>query len=181
MRKYLVGGNWKCSGDLKFVKEFPATVLNNIKYDPKKVEIVVAPVALHLAAAKENIKNGIHVSAQNLSKFNDGAYTGEISARQVADFGLDWTILGHSERRHIYGETSGDVAEKCVRALEHNINIIACIGEKIEEREAGNTFKVCEEQLSAIREKVDDWSKIVIAYEPVWAIGTGLTATPEQA
>lgn len=180
-RRLLVGGNWKSNGSKKFVKDFSKTVLNNIKYDSSKVEIVVAPVSIHLRCALENISNGIHISAQNLSAFDDGAYTGEISATQLVDFGINWTILGHSERRHIFGESNEFVATKVKKANDHKFKIIACIGEKLEERKSGRTMAVCEEQLGAIRAKLEDWSNIIIAYEPVWAIGTGVTATSEQA
>ncbi len=97
------------------------------------------------------------------------------------DFGIAWTLLGHSERRHIFGEANTLIGEKTKVALDANLSVVACIGELLSEREAGNTIKVCEEQLSVIREQTDDWSKIVIAYEPVWAIGTGVTASPDQA
>lgn len=180
-RKLLVGGNWKSNGSKKFVKDFAGTVLNNIKYDKNKVDIVVAPVSIHLKCAQEHISNGIHISAQNCSAFEDGAFTGEISASQLVDFGLKWVILGHSERRHILGESNRFVADKVKKADDYGLNIIACIGEKLDERQSGNTMTVCESQLNAIREEVEDWSNIVIAYEPVWAIGTGVTATSEQA
>ena len=97
----------------------------------------------------------------------------------VKDMGLGWTLLGHSERRHIIGETDNVVGEKVKNALENDLQVMACIGEKLDEREAGKTDDVNARQLSAIREHVNDWSKIVIAYEPVWAIGTGKTATPD--
>ena len=136
-RRLLVGGNWKSNGSRKFVKDFSKSCLNNIKYDPKKVEIVVAPVSIHLKDAMDNISNGIHISAQNLSAFDDGAYTGEISATQLVDFGIHWAILGHSERRHIFGESNDFVATKVKKANDHKLKIIACIGEKLEERKAG--------------------------------------------
>ena len=180
-RRLLVCGNWKSNGSKKFVKEFSNTVLNNIKYDASKVEIVVSPVSIHLKDAQENISNGIHISAQNMSAFPDGAYTGEISASQLVDFGINWTILGHSERRHILGESNSFIGTKVKQADEYGLKVIACIGEQLEDREAGNTMKVCEEQLNAIRDHLEDWSNIVIAYEPVWAIGTGVTASSEQA
>lgn len=180
-RKLLVGGNWKSNGSVKFVKSFANDTLNKIKYDASKVEIVIAPVSIHLKDAQEHIQNGIHISAQNNSAFEDGAYTGEVSASQLVNFGVGWTILGHSERRHILGESNAFVASKVKIADEYGLNTIACIGETLDEREAGNTIQVCTDQLSAIREQVEDWSKIVIAYEPVWAIGTGKTATSEQA
>ena len=99
----------------------------------------------------------------------------------LKDFGLNWVILGHSERRHVFGESDQVVASKVKAALDKDLNVMACIGEKLDEREAGQTNAVNARQLQAIREQVDDWSKIVIAYEPVWAIGTGVTASPEQA
>ncbi|CAI2368847.1 unnamed protein product [Moneuplotes crassus] len=180
-RKLLVGGNWKSHGSLKFVKNFANDTLNKIVYDTSKVEIVIAPVSIHLKDAQEHIANNIHISAQNSSAFEDGAYTGEISASQLANFGIGWTILGHSERRHILGESNTFVASKVKIADEYGLNTIACIGETLDQREAGDTIKVCTDQLDAIRAQVDDWSRIVIAYEPVWAIGTGKTATSEQA
>ena len=180
-RRLLVGGNWKSNGSVKFVKTFSKDVLNNIKYDPKKVQVVISPVSIHLRDAMEHIKNNIHISCQNSSAFEDGAYTGEISASQLVDLGINWTILGHSERRHVMGESNNFVGTKVKKASEYGLNVIACIGEKLDEREAGNTMQVCEDQLNAIREEIDDWSKIVIAYEPVWAIGTGVTASSEQA
>ena len=97
------------------------------------------------------------------------------------DAGINWTILGHSERRHVFGESDRVVGEKVKHALAHKLKVIACIGEKLDEREAGQTQAVNERQLNAIRELVNDWSDVVIAYEPVWAIGTGKTASPEQA
>ena len=97
------------------------------------------------------------------------------------DFGVEWTILGHSERRHVFGESDKVVGEKVKIALDHKLKVMACIGEKLDERESGRTREVNERQLNAIRELVPDWSDVVIAYEPVWAIGTGKTATPEQA
>ena len=99
----------------------------------------------------------------------------------LKDFGLNWVILGHSERRHVFGESDEVVADKVKVALENDLSVMACIGEKLDERESGQTDAVNARQLNAIREKVDDWSKIVIAYEPVWAIGTGVTATSDQA
>jgi triosephosphate isomerase len=180
-RRLLVGGNWKSNGSKKFVKDFSKTVLNTIKYDTNKVEIVVAPVSIHLKEAQEHISNGVHIASQNMSAFPDGAYTGEISATQLVDFGINWTILGHSERRHILGESNSFVGTKVKMADDYGLKIIACIGEQLDERESGKTMQVCEDQLNAIREHLEDWSNIVIAYEPVWAIGTGVVASSEQA
>ena len=99
----------------------------------------------------------------------------------VKDFGINWAILGHSERRHVFGETDVQVAQKVRMALDNGLQVMACIGEKLDERESGRTDEVNARQLAAIREEVEDWSQIVVAYEPVWAIGTGVTASPEQA
>lgn len=177
----MVGGNWKCNGNLAFAKSFPVEVLNKLKFDPKKVEVVVAPTALHLSTVQSVLSNNVHVATQNLSLTGDGAFTGEFSAGMIKDMGVKYTLTGHSERRTLYHETDADVALKTKLALDNGFTVLACIGEYLEERESGKTRQVNERQLNAIREQVEDWSNVVIAYEPVWAIGTGKTATPEIA
>ena len=183
MRKLLVGGNWKQNGTLKFAYDFPQNVLNKIKFDNSKVEVVVAPSALHILQTKNSLSgSNVQVSAQNISQYKNGAYTGEISAEMLKDALINWVILGHSERRHVFGESDTVVADKVKIALDNQLKVMACIGEKLDEREAGKTQAVNERQLNAILTKIGgDWSNIVIAYEPVWAIGTGKTASPEQA
>ena len=181
MRKLLVGGNWKQNGTLKFAKDFSETILNKAKFDQSKVEVVVAPSALHLLTTKQALTSGVQVAAQNISQYKNGAYTGETSAEMLNDAGIHWAILGHSERRHVFGESDAIIGDKVKFALEHKLKVMACIGEKLDEREAGKTQVVNERQLNAIRERISDWSSVVIAYEPVWAIGTGKTASPEQA
>ena len=182
MRKLLVGGNWKCNGTVDFSRKFPTEVLKTMAFNQQKVEVVVAPTFLHLGAAQSALAGSqVQLSAQNCSLYGNGAYTGETSAAMIKDFGLDWVILGHSERRHVFGESDEVVASKVKVALDQGLQVMACIGEKLDEREAGQTDAVNARQLSAIREQVEDWSQIVIAYEPVWAIGTGVTASPEQA
>eukprot|EP00355_Strombidium_rassoulzadegani_P000613 CAMPEP_0168612854 /NCGR_PEP_ID=MMETSP0449_2-20121227/3139_1 /TAXON_ID=1082188 /ORGANISM="Strombidium rassoulzadegani, Strain ras09" /LENGTH=201 /DNA_ID=CAMNT_0008653447 /DNA_START=29 /DNA_END=634 /DNA_ORIENTATION=- len=181
MRRYMVGGNWKCNGTLAFSKSFPAEVLNGLKFDPSKVDVVVAPTALHLSTVQSVVKNNVHVATQNLSLTGNGAFTGELSAEMIKDMGISHTLTGHSERRTLYHETDQDVAKKTKTALDHGFTVLACIGELLEHRESGKTREVNERQLNAIREHCEDWSKIVIAYEPVWAIGTGKTATPQIA
>lgn len=181
MRRYMVGGNWKCNGNLAFAKSFPAEVLNNLKFDPKKVDVVVAPTALHLSTVQANVKNNVHVATQNVSLTGDGAYTGEFSVGMIRDMGVTHTLTGHSERRTLYHETDKDVAIKTKLAVDSGMTVLACIGELLEERESGKTKDVNNRQLNAIREQCDDWSNIVIAYEPVWAIGTGKVATPQVA
>ena len=178
-RKFLVGGNWKMNGSKAAIDKI-VEFLNQGPIDPK-VEVVVAPPAPYLEYVKEKLKAPVAVAAQNAYKVSKGAFTGEISPAMIKDLGLNWVILGHSERRHIFGESDILVAEKVLHALEEGLNVIFCCGEKIDEREAGKTKEVNYRQIQALIAKKVDWSKIVIAYEPVWAIGTGKTATPDQA
>merc|ERR1719215_2166697 len=124
---------------------------------------------------------GIIVATQNVSATGFGAFTGELAAEHLEDCGIAWTLIGHSERRKLYGETDADTAKKVEKCQEKGIKVIFCIGESLEEREAGKTDEVNKRQLSAVLSAIKDWDSIVIAYEPVWAIGTGKVATPEQA
>ena len=181
MRRLMVGGNWKCNGTMAFAKSHTTDVLNKMKFDPKKVDVVVAPTALHIPAVQAVVANNVHVATQNLSLTGNGAFTGEFSVDMLKDAGITHTLTGHSERRTLYGETDKDVGLKTKIAVDAGIVTLACIGELLDERESGKTKEVNTRQLNAIREHCDDWSKIVIAYEPVWAIGTGKTATPQIA
>ncbi|KAE8750954.1 hypothetical protein FOCC_FOCC002382 [Frankliniella occidentalis] len=178
-RKFCVGGNWKMNGDKKGIQEI-VDFLKKGPLDPN-VEVIVGCPAPYLEYAKGLLPASISVSAQNCYKVPKGAFTGEISPAMLKDLGLNWVILGHSERRNVFGETDALVAEKTAHALEEGLSVIACIGEKLEEREAGKTEEVVYRQTQAIADKIKDWSKVVIAYEPVWAIGTGKTASPQQA
>ena len=180
-RKNFVGGNWKCKGTVAFANQFTNDVLNKLAFDPAEVDVVIAPTALHALTVKNLLTNSVEVAAQNISLTGNGAYTGEHSAEMIAEAGMKWTIVGHSERRLLYGETDKDVATKTKNALDQGLSVMLCIGETLEEREAGQTDEVNTRQLAAVAESVDDWTNIVIAYEPVWAIGTGKTATPEMA
>jgi triosephosphate isomerase len=180
MRRYLIGGNWKCNGTLDFAKKFPTDFLRTLSFDAARVEVVVAPSTLHLTTVQAALAGThVQVSAQNTSLYNNGAYTGELSAQMCVDAQINWVILGHSERRHVFGESDEVVAQKTKLALSHGLSVMACIGEKLDERESNKTDEVNARQLAAIRKEVDDWSRIVVAYEPVWAIGTGKTASPE--
>jgi len=185
MRKFFVGGNWKCNGTVESVRKLVADLNESVDKIPAEevVDVVVAPQTLHIPYVMGNIKPRYHVSAQNCY-IKAGAFTGELSAPAAVDFGLKWTLLGHSERRHIFGETDKLLTDKTVAALENGLNIIFCIGELLEEREKGQTQEVIATQMAALSAGIknkEDWSRIVIAYEPVWAIGTGKTATPDQA
>jgi len=178
-RKFFVGGNWKMNGNkasIDGIVEF----LNKGGVNPN-TEVVVSPPTCYLEYTRTRLNQAIGVAAQNCYKAEKGAFTGDISPAMLKDLGINWVILGHSERRHVFGESDELVGEKCKHALESGINILPCIGEKIEEREAGKTEEVCFRQMKAIVANVTDWSRTVIAYEPVWAIGTGKTASPEQA
>lgn len=183
-RTFFVGGNWKCNGTLKSIADLCASwkvsTDNGAKYTGKPVEIVIAPPALYAQATKEQLPANFEISLQTCYT-STGAFTGEIAADMLPDMGIPWVITGHSERRTKFGETDAAVADKTAYALSKGLSVIACIGELLEEREAGKTMEVNERQLAAIAAKVSDWSKVVIAYEPVWAIGTGKVATPEQA
>lgn len=180
-KKMLVGGNWKSNGTLTFANDFTNDVLNRLVYDTSKVEVVVAPTTLHLFPVKNQLTSDVQLACQNISLTGNGAFTGEISADMVKEFGVGWVLTGHSERRIKYGETDKDVGIKTKNALDKGLSVMVCIGETLEERESGQTDAVNARQLAAVAEQIEDWSKVVIAYEPVWAIGTGKTASPEIA
>ncbi|KAI0553068.1 triose-phosphate isomerase-like protein [Xylaria curta] len=178
-RKFFVGGNFKMNGSVSSVTEIVDN-LNKAKLDPN-VEVVIAPSALYLLLVREHAKKEIGVAAQNVFDKPNGAFTGEISVQHLKDSGIDWTILGHSERRTILGESDEVVASKTKYATENGVSVIWCCGESLEQREAGKTLEVIANQIAVLKAKISDWSKIVIAYEPIWAIGTGKVATTEQA
>ncbi len=183
MRTPLVAGNWKMNGTLSSIVPLVEGIkqgLEGITY----TEIAVCPPFVYLQRVAEMIRGtSITLGAQNASQEEEGAYTGEISCKMLRDVGCHYVILGHSERRHLFGETSEVVAKKFVRALSSQLVPILCLGELREERETGKTKAVIEEQLKTVLDKTgaEGFKQAVIAYEPVWAIGTGLTATPEQA
>jgi triosephosphate isomerase (TIM) len=145
---------------------------------PEGVEAVLCPPYVSLAAA---VESGQTVFAQNVHWADEGAFTGEVSAPMLLELGVAGAIVGHSERRQYFDETDESVARRTVAALEHGLRVIACVGESLEEREAGQTELVLRIQVEAIADAVGAHARLVIAYEPVWAIGTGRTATPEQA
>lgn len=166
------GDKKSIDGIVDFLKKGPL--------DPN-TDVVVAPPTSHLEYARGKLPTNVQVAAQNCYKVKEGAFTGEISPAMIKDIGGTWVILGHSERRHVFGEDSQIVAEKTAHALESGVNVIPCVGEKLDEREANKTMEVINEQMQALAGKIKDWKNVVIAYEPVWAIGTGKTATPDQA
>jgi triosephosphate isomerase len=179
-RRVFIGGNWKCNGSLSFVNSH-SQFLNTIAFDSKKCQVIVSPMSIHLHQVKSILTNGIEVSAQNVSMRKEGAYTGEVAAKHLVDLGVRWTLVGHSERRTLFGESDDVVGAKVKIALENQVNVIACLGETLSERKANQTMNVCFRQLEAITKNVSNWRNCVLAYEPVWAIGTGEAATKEQA
>ncbi|KAK5723293.1 triosephosphate isomerase [Elasticomyces elasticus] len=178
-RQFFVGGNFKMNGNIDTIKSI-VSHLNDAKCD-SNTEVVIAPPALYLLLTREHLRSGIEVAAQNVFDKPNGAFTGEISVAQLKDSNITWTLLGHSERRVILQESDSFVAQKTKAALDGGIGVILCCGETLEQREAGKTIEVVTAQLGAVAKEIKDWSKVVIAYEPIWAIGTGKVASTEQA
>lgn len=178
-RKFFVGGNWKLNGTKASINTI-VDFMSSGDLDPN-TEVVVGVPSCYLDYCRTKLPKKIGVAAQNCYKAEKGAFTGELSPSMIKDCGCKWAILGHSERRNVFGESDQLIGEKVAFALQSGLSVIPCIGELLEEREAGKTTEVCFRQLKAIADNVSDWSRVVIAYEPVWAIGTGKTATPAQA
>lgn len=180
-RKFYVGGNWKMNGTKSSIKGI-CDQLKSAQLDPN-TEVCVGCPAPYLIFTRENLPASIHVASQNCYKAASGAFTGELSVNMIKDCGCDTVILGHSERRNVFGEKDQLIAEKCAFALQNGLTVIACIGELLEEREGGKTEEVVFRQTKAYADliKPEQWKNVVIAYEPVWAIGTGKTASPDQA
>jgi triosephosphate isomerase len=170
----LIAGNWKMFKGPAATREFLAAFSS-----PSDVDVVIAPPYVSLAAAVES--GSCEVFAQNVHCADEGAYTGEVSPSMLRELGVAGAIVGHSERRQYFGETDETVARRTVAALEAGLRVIACVGESEEERESGQTELVLRLQVEAIRDSVGEHDALVVAYEPVWAIGTGKTATPELA
>lgn len=184
MRKKIVAGNWKMNTIRPEGVELAKAVAARSTEVPSNVGLIIAPPATHLCCVSTAIEGSkVELSAQNCADHTSGAYTGEVSAAMLTSVGCKWTILGHSERRQYYGETDDKLVVKTRLALEAGLGVILCVGENLAEREAGKHFDVCTEQIKNVlyNFSAEDMKKIVIAYEPVWAIGTGKTATAEQA
>ncbi|XP_009384877.2 triosephosphate isomerase, cytosolic-like [Musa acuminata AAA Group] len=180
-RKFFVGGNWKCNGTSEEVKKI-VSILNDGKVaSADVVDVVVSPSFVFLPLVKSSLRPEFHVAAQNCWVKKGGAYTGEISAEMLINLDIPWVILGHSERRLLLSESNEFVGDKVAYALSKGLKVIACVGETLEQRESGATMDVVAAQTKAIAERISDWTNVVVAYEPVWAIGTGKVATPAQA
>ncbi|XP_068432047.1 triosephosphate isomerase [Clinocottus analis] len=178
-RGFFVGGNWKMNGDKESLQRLMSS-LSAASLD-ERTEVVCAAPSVYLDLVRSGLDLRIGVAAQNCYKEAKGAFTGEISPAMIKDCGADWVILGHSERRHVFGESDELIGQKVAHALASGLAVVACVGEQLQQREDGTTEEVVYAQTQVIAENVTDWSKVVLAYEPVWAIGTGKTASPEQA
>lgn len=183
-RRPFIGGNFKCNGSLDFIKSHVASIASH--KIPESVDVVVAPSFVHLSTAiAANTSKCLKIAAQNVYLEGNGAWTGETSVEMLLDMGLSYVIVGHSERRRIMGETNEQSAKKAKRALDKGMTVIFCTGETLDERKANNTMEVNIAQLEALKKEIGEskklWENVVIAYEPVWSIGTGVVATPEQA
>ena len=182
MRSKIVAGNWKMNKTFHETEVLLAEL--SAKIPDTEAEIMVAPAFVNLPRAYKMLESSvIEPIAQNMHFALSGAYTGEVSADMLLGIGIETVILGHSERRSLFGETDEILAKKVIAALEKNLRVVFCFGEELEDRNTGNHFTIVADQLKdgLFNLKQEAWSNIILAYEPVWAIGTGETASPEQA
>lgn len=183
MRKNIVAGNWKMNNDLAETQELLGHIKMQLVKEPEAT-VMVAPSFTNLYTAFQTLKDTpVKVAAQNMHQSKSGAFTGEVSASMLKSIGVNTVILGHSERRAQFNETHELLAEKVDTALENEMTVIFCFGEELEDRKSEKHFEVVEKQLkeSLYHISAEVWKNIILAYEPVWAIGTGETASPEQA
>lgn len=184
MRKKIIAGNWKMNKDLNESQYLISKLTSGLSGKQVNCEVIICPPFTSLSEAYSLIKNTpVRLGAQNMYFEESGAFTGEISAKMLKSVGCEYVIIGHSERRFIFRETDGFINEKLKSALDAGLKPIFCVGETLEEREAGKEKEVLNKQLSEGLDEisVNQMKNIIIAYEPVWAIGTGKTATPTQA
>ncbi len=183
MRQKIVAGNWKMHKNAEETEDLLNELIDKLPNDVE-AQVIVAPTFINLASAVDHLEfTNIAVAAQNMSQFESGAYTGEISADMLKSIGVNIVIIGHSERRAYFHENDFILADKVTTALSHNMTVIFCFGEELKDRQNNQHFNIVENQLrdGLFHIKDKNWEQIVLAYEPVWAIGTGETASPEQA
>jgi triosephosphate isomerase (TIM) len=183
MRTKIVAGNWKMNKNSEETEDLLNELIDKLPED-KEVQIIVAPTFVNLASAVDHLEfTNITVAAQNMHQNENGAYTGEISADMLKSVGVNTVILGHSERRSIFHETDALIATKVDTALRHDMTVIFCFGEELKDRKDEQHFNVVENQLrdGLFHLGNEAWQDVILAYEPVWAIGTGETASPDQA
>jgi triosephosphate isomerase (TIM) len=184
MRRKVIAGNWKMNADLKETQNLLSKLSSGLSMNNLNCDVIVCPPFTSLFEAYSLLKDtNIKIGAQNMYFESSGAYTGEISANMLKSIGCEYVILGHSERRSIFGETDELINKKIKKAIESGLKPIFCVGELLEERESGITEKIIEKQIKSGLNEIssEEMKKLIIAYEPVWAIGTGKTASPAQA
>ena len=184
MRNNIVAGNWKMNNDATQTTALINDLNKALEEVSVNCRVLISPTSINLTSAVALTQDSvIEVSAQNMHQAKSGAFTGEISADMLKDVGVNTVILGHSERRTYFGEDDKILTEKVASALENNLEVIFCFGESLQDRKSGNHFNVVESQLknAVLSLNASSWEHIILAYEPVWAIGTGETASPEQA
>ena len=185
MRKQIVAGNWKMNKNIQESVQLASEVVEGVKnLELENTRVIVSPTFVNLnEVVKVTENSAVEVAAQNMHQAKSGAFTGEISGEMLTSLGLKTVILGHSERREYFGETDELLAEKVDAALANELEVIFCFGELLEERKSANHFNVVESQIknALFHLEAEQWSSIVLAYEPVWAIGTGETASADQA
>lgn len=184
MRRFLVAGNWKMNTNRASGEALAGALAENAAVSEEGVEVLVCPPYPYLAAIADRIANsGVELGAQDVYFEDNGAFTGEVSVEMLKDVSCKYVIVGHSERRHVIGETDEIINKKVKAAIAGGLQVVLCVGELLSEREAGNTETVLDRQMAGGLADIteDDAKNVVIAYEPVWAIGTGVTATPDQA
>lgn len=181
-RKIFIAGNWKSNGDRAFVNKH-CMFLSGAKINSKTTELCLAPSNIYLLTCKKFLSHLFHISSQDISQFDSGPFTGEISAKQIKDLDIDWTIIAQSERRKFFNENETIIGKKIEKALENNLNIIFCIGENKEEKENNKSFEVIKMQLETLFKNIknnNNWGNIVIAYEPSWENEMNTVMTNEQ-
>ncbi|MDN3673819.1 triose-phosphate isomerase [Flavobacterium branchiarum] len=183
MRKKIVAGNWKMHKNAEQTEDLLNELIAKLP-TVSETQVIVAPTFVNLASAVAHLEfTTIEVAAQNVHQAESGAFTGEVSADMIKSVGVDYVILGHSERRAIFKETDALIANKVDTSLKHELTVIFCFGEELKDRQTGNHFNIVENQLKdgLFQIEKESWANVILAYEPVWAIGTGETASPEQA
>lgn len=183
MRRKIVAGNWKMNGSKDLVNTLVGSIRSELASLDNGVEVVIIPPAIYVGDVAAQADGKLAIGVQNVGQWQSGAYTGEISAGMAKDQGCQFALVGHSERRQLFGETDEMVSEKVALLLSHGLRAMVCVGETLEQREAGQAEAVVAEQVRQGLASVsgDQWAQVVVAYEPVWAIGTGKTATSEDA
>ena len=182
MNNTYIVANWKMNGDHVFNRDLISTIDDNTVINDAS-HMIICPSMPYLQQTNNQKPSYMILGAQNISQYDNGAYTGEVSGKMLADLNTKYVIIGHSERRELYNENNNIIKDKFSKAIENNIKPILCVGETIDHRNSGETFDYIHSQIDAVisSNKLDNLKELIIAYEPIWAIGTGQTATPESA